>query len=92
MAVGDVISDVTAVLTSTFQPAAGVEVMITFAIGGNIGQTGLTDGVNTSFTYAQFNTGTFPSSAVLKLGITNTNYLWQTNNFNTVMYSGIQMK
>ena len=93
MAVGDVIvsvSDAGATGFRTFQPASGVEIMITFVspgVGGGV-HTGLSNGVQTS--YSGNPSGNY--YAAFKLGITNTTYLNQYSDTNIASYSGIQTK
>ncbi len=94
MAVGDIVSDVFP-LSATyqfFQPAVGVEIMITF-VGGRGTQTygGLYDGVTQGYTQlsdaADYNEG-----QNMKCGINNTNYLMVYASSTYPSYSGIQIK
>ena len=93
MAVGDIIvsvSDAGAVAFRTFQPAAGVEIIITFVCPetGGAAHTGVSNGVLT--TYLGNPTAGYYSA--FKLGITNTTYLNYYSTSNIASYSGIQTK
>lgn len=88
MAVGDVVNGI-ATVTGNFQPAAGVEVLIT-----SIGQTGAGDGYylyNGAIT-AVILAASSTTPPRLRLGINNTIYLRYVIAANNVHYSGIQTK
>ena len=104
MAKGDVVSGVGSVagLSSlTFQPAVGVEVMITSAGVGRMDtghpecSVGLTDGANTGY-FITYNTTAGDSNfGQLRIFLNNTNYLIITNpnaSGTSYAYSGIQTK
>jgi len=97
MAVGDIISDIVAVLaaaTATFQPAAGVEIILTY-FGSEVPAADqfykLDDG---TLSVKCFKFGDDAINQNQKMGITNTNYL-QLNNANAsardMSYQGIQI-
>ena len=90
MAVVDIISQIFASSATfyTFQPAATVEILITEA-GGSECFLGLNDGVTGSIQQISVATA---SSYSMKLGITNTNYLYIRGNGSNPHYSGIQIK
>jgi hypothetical protein len=98
MAPGDVINGTgTAGVTLNFQPAVGVEVVLTsFAVVNE--WVALTDGVNIGKVFLTGD-GSFPASSLIgnsggsKLCITNSNYL-QINGSggNAPQYSGLQIK
>jgi len=94
MAVGDVINVNTT--TTSFQPAAGVEIMILrFMNDSNYGiRYGFTDGVNTCTTYLQGGTANYNNAQIgNKFGITNTNYWYDQAGAATKQgFSGIQIK
>ena len=97
MAVGDVINEVMP-STTTFQPAAGVEIIILSVFGGadTSWQWGFTDGSDFARKYQSYNGGTpgyTISSMGTKLGITNTMY-YTCDSTDTVSrgFSGIQIK
>lgn len=102
MAVGDVIADVVSIASSgnsTFQPAAGVEILITqFGFttmsGNNLAAISLYDGTNIGNVFIA--AGTTPATPVLlKLGITNSHYIYIDNGSTgteIMSYSGIQIK
>jgi len=92
MAVGDVIS----VLQNsdiTYQPAAGVEVMITSAGPQNDGGfgIGLYDGVNISYNYYNATTSAWENYQP-KIFITNSVYLTITSSAGSRSFCGIQIK
>tara|TARA_R110000751_G_scaffold224404_1_gene326477 strand:+ start:215 stop:517 length:303 start_codon:yes stop_codon:yes gene_type:complete len=92
LAVGDIISDVdNSSTTLTFQPAAGVEIMITMCGGMNLGYVGITDGVSDAVQYTQYNTALITAPNI-KVGITNTHYFKNYTNVAGCGYSGIQIK
>ena len=102
MAAGDIINDVVSVAGGggnvDFQPAAGVEIVLT-----NLSWRGTTagvirfilyDGVNEAWIFANDNTPD-PNGVVIKVGITNSNYLRMNNNHASariMAYTGIQTK
>lgn len=86
MAVGDIINDIVVVLAASnvnFQPAAGVEIMLTQFGYRDVPSVNdmsylLYDGVTNS--RMQGNTSVPPSGElVVKMGINNTNYLFMFN-------------
>jgi len=104
MTVGDIINSTSASSSLSFQPAAGVEVMITFISGVSATQAGLTDGTNESKCYMtrEYNntrSTTYPwayawgyaQGTSTKIPITNTYYLTITNTSNAG-YGGLQTK
>ncbi len=87
MAVGDIINSVTTVGSfNTFQPAAGIEIIVLFnaANAGAACHAGLTNGVSNTF-------DTPPQNTPRKIGITNTNYLYYYGAAGQC-FSGIQIK
>ena len=97
MAVNDIINDVVSQNnnSSNYQPAAGVEVEIRFAmcIDATNGRIRFTDGTNTT----TFINGTGMQNQIgsYKLGITNTNYIELASIAAVAVvlaYSGIQVK
>lgn len=102
MAVGDVVSDIQSIAAGAdldFQPAAGVEVMVTH-YGVKIGSqltVSLYNGTLASplFQHWPTSTTTHPNAmAATKVFITNTNYLRITNQAGTtepIAYCGIQI-
>ncbi len=96
MAVGDVISGIftTAGVYHDFQPAAGVEIIITAVIGSNANQliAGLNDGTTLSSSMTSYTTN-WSHNANMKIGINNTNYLTiYVNSGPPPSYTGIQIK
>ena len=95
MAVGDVIADngLGGASFVTFQPAAGVEIIITAFLGnGATIMVGVTDGIAARSVTGVGLDGTYANVAVnCKIGITNTHYLsmYATSESG---YSGIQIK
>lgn len=94
MAVGDIVSgqDNVPAGTFTFQPAAGVEIMITWVTGYSLSYYGLTDGANTSLSFAGYNTTEYFGGNNTKLGITNALYFTVNANATYGGFSGIQIK
>jgi hypothetical protein len=92
MAVGDVINITTAATGTTFfQPAAGVEVIITWVASDSVGNLGLYDGTNAAYSiFSSVASGI--SNIQCKLGITNSFYLYATSSVSKGGYSGIQIK
>jgi hypothetical protein len=103
MAKGDTINSTSASTSINFQPASGVEVMITFISGLSGTQAGLTDGTTESKCYiarevSNTRTTTYPwaygysfAQSNVRIPVTNSNYLTVTNTTNAG-YSGIQIK
>lgn len=99
MAVGDIINDVHTVGTTlSFQPAAGVEIMITSYGGWSNGYVGLYNGTSIGRMSGGMEVnsagGGGATGANIKIGITNTNYLYIANMGGgwSGSYSGIQIK
>lgn len=107
MAVGDIINATFSGGTQDFQPASGVEIIITY-VGGNVNQgaglggssVGLTDGVNIGryqhniggrSQYGDYMYTVDTNGGNLKIGITNSVYLSMACSGNA-SYSGIQTK
>jgi hypothetical protein len=94
MVAGDIVSDVFP-LSATyyyFQPAVGVEIMVTFVGGrGTATYGGLYDGVTLGYTHlsdaADYNEG-----QSMKCGINNTVWLVMYANSTWSSFSGIQIK
>jgi|TARA_R110002020_G_scaffold121705_1_gene276609 hypothetical protein len=95
MAVGDVINRINIAsggVFVSFQPAAGVEVVITCNIGHTWNYLGLTDGVNTANVITSTgSSGNFYLGNV-KLGITNTVYLNSYSQPDNSAFTGFQIK
>jgi len=95
MAVGDIICSLSAhAALLNFQPAAGVEVLIT-GIGGNGNSVvaSLYDGANVAdFTTSNVYSNTGFNNMNIKLGITNTNYIQVAAGSNKTFFTGIQTK
>lgn len=102
MAAGDIISDIVSVAGGggnvNFQPAAGVEIVLTnFSWQGT--SSGviiyyLDDGTNSAMIFRNVNMGD-PTGVTIKAGITNTNYLRMHNSHasaRVMAYTGIQTK
>jgi hypothetical protein len=97
MASGDVINDVLSVGNTlvSFQPAATVQIVITFLSGNTVGGTilqraGITDGTLVSYVQINQDDNVF---AGMKMMINNSNYLGLKNaSASTTAYSGIQTK
>ena len=89
MAVGDIISAAYAVTTS-FQPASGVEIMIT-SIATSDGNWTRWENSSTTYTLYYYGSGAGLGgiAANAKIGITNSLWIHATNAF---IYSGIQTK
>jgi hypothetical protein len=94
MAVGDTVSGLFTTLNvfHYFQPAAGVEIMITWC-GGRGTQTysGLSNGTTNAYS-ATADNADYNSGSNSKLPINNTNYLSCHANATVPCYSGIQIK
>ena len=94
LAVGDLLSGIFTTVGSnvSFQPAAGVEIIILSLHGDSTCRAGLTNGVTISDSIAS-NSSTFGQGFNTKIGINNTNYLnMYTNGPTPPSYSGIQIK
>jgi|TARA_R110002110_G_scaffold98364_1_gene251815 hypothetical protein len=95
MAVGDVIS-ATYVDggATTFVPAAGIEIMVTAGLGRNTSVSfGISDGTITAYSDYDENTSIGGRNAGnIKLGITNTYYVYFNGNSGNVGFTGIQIK
>ena len=93
MASGDVVSGfLPAGAWTNFQPAAGVEVVITFLGGRNDDfEVGIYNGATIGVTNVNSKTGTV-SQCLFKLGINNTNYLRAKSASDNGSFSGIQTK
>tara|TARA_R110000744_G_scaffold248272_1_gene364671 strand:+ start:608 stop:898 length:291 start_codon:yes stop_codon:yes gene_type:complete len=96
MAIGDIINDQEApsggLTWYTFQPAAGVDIVITSVSGqGTDCRGGLSDGVNQSDAKL-YDQAEFASGQNTKFGINNTNYLIFYDNAGGPSFSGIQIK
>ena len=81
-------------MVQNFQPAAGIEIIVTAGIGRSADvRFGLTDGVSISWSDYIANTSTGNRLAAnIKIGITNTNYLYLFANSTDVAFTGIQIK
>ena len=94
MAVGDIINgvDPTSSAYVYFQPAAGVEIIITFAAGnGTSVNVGIYDGTSLGLIKTTDNAD-YSEGGNVKIGITNTIYYAMYSNSNSLGYSGIQTK
>lgn len=94
MALGDLINDVLATQLAFvyFQPAAGVEIIITSVLGDTSTYMGLSNGTENGATLMANTSG---SGTNVKIGITNTNYLVLRSQGGGVYfpnYSGLQIK
>lgn len=95
MAVGDVVNAVSSGTgTISFQPAAGVEIIILFTSGLDTGRVGLTTGANTGQTYTMSDSigDAFTVGGNCKIGINNSVYLSVYSSTGKPAYSGIQIK
>lgn len=107
MAKGDIVNATFSGGTQNFQPASGVEIMITY-VGGNVSQSagsggssvGLTDGTNIGryqhniggrSQYGDYVFHANTNGGNLKIGVTNSVYLSMACSGNA-SYSGIQTK
>jgi hypothetical protein len=93
MAVGDIISDATTANSYVnFQPAAGVEAIITSVIGNSDGIIGINNGAITG--YSQFVTGSkvYNSGFNTKIGVTNSVYISIYSSGDNGGYTAIQIK
>ena len=94
MVAGDIINEVGAVGAAlSFQPAAGVEVVITFVSAYN-SWIMFSDGVSTALSYNMSTTlPTTGNQINMKMGITNTHYIsMAASGGQSLAYSGIQIK
>jgi hypothetical protein len=91
MAVGDVVNGIGAASTRIdFQPAAGVEIMISYNSGSSVTVAGLTNGIVDS---PSLNIASLPSVLTnTKMFINNTNYLYIEAAGQCRGYTGIQIK
>ena len=92
MVVGDIVSGIWGGVTGyvSFQPAVGVEIIITGCAGGTGTYVGHTDGALTSHA---INTNTNGVDTInMKLGITNSIYLRLLGTTTGASFSGIQIK
>jgi hypothetical protein len=97
MAVGDVINYISPSGAGTFvyyQPAAGVEIMVTATVGISAGRYRLYNGsINAEQVFAGgTGTGDSISQSSTKIGITNTIYLGITADSGSPGFTGIQIK
>ena len=96
MAVGDVINE-TMPSSTTFQPAAGVEIIVLSVFGGSdsVWQWGFTDGTNFARKYQDYigDRDYTITSMGIKFGITNTMYYsCDSTDTSSRGFSGIQIK
>jgi|TARA_R110000822_G_scaffold267435_1_gene390974 hypothetical protein len=89
MVVGDVVNGLQAGGDFTFQPAASVQIAITY-FGSWGAASQLTNGVIVAYIREFINTA--GQSYSLKLMINNTNYVKMLADTNGSMYSGVQIK
>ena len=92
MAVGDIIAVIVSTINwSNYQPASGVEIMVTFSTSsnGDSNHVGLTDG--TIFSYTLPSGTSTVGQTNMKIGITNSVYLHQYGAAGKSL-SGIQTK
>ena len=101
MAVGDIVVSITDIATVTdldFQPASGVEVMLTLVVGGAGSAAAtfeLTNGTLDSPVYTGQVTSIGFDMQYLRAGITNSVYLRQHHNAGSnraLAYTGVQVK
>jgi len=94
MAVGDVVNGfLTGSVTTSFQPAAGVECVITNVLGkGNDLRIRLTDGVTIGGGDVNNSPNNYITPNGYKMGITNTNYFTGYSNVDNGCYTGFQIK
>lgn len=93
MVAGDVVSEVGAVGAHLiFQPAAGVEVLVTTSMSTQVANPRLTDGILVS--YPTNSSASTPISQVnIKVFINNTNYLYVYQGVGSAnSFTGIQIK
>ena len=97
MVAGDVISAITAGsggVNSYFQPAANTEIVVLFVASHGLGRYGLYDGANQSIGYSAYNAanGSGTNGSPIKVGITNSIYLFVYTDATNAGYSVIQVK
>tara|TARA_R110000823_G_scaffold247348_1_gene371151 strand:+ start:223 stop:510 length:288 start_codon:yes stop_codon:yes gene_type:complete len=95
MAVGDIISITYADGGATsFVPAAGIEIMVTAGLGRTTTVAfGINDGVDVAWSDFDENTSIGGrNSANIRIGITNTYFLYLNGNSDGVGFTGIQIK
>jgi hypothetical protein len=98
MAVGDIINDVYPTAGwNTFQPAAGVEVIITSTHGNGLNYTRLTNGTQHAQVIVSYDGTPYPAWCMnMKVGVTNTNYIETLTGYvaanHTTGFTGIQIK
>jgi hypothetical protein len=93
MAVGDIINEI--VLTTSFVPAAGVEILILKVFRSNSFnvRVGFSDGVNHPNAYLDTAASVANRMAdVTRYGITNTDYFYMSSSGTEFGFSGIQIK
>ena len=91
MATGDIVNEIfpTFAVWHNFQPAAGVEIIITSSFGYTLQSVGLYNGVTRSNISIDYTVGNLTN---IKVGINNTNYLSVYGTTTAPAYSGIQIK
>ena len=89
MASGDIIN-VSTVTTGTYQPAAGIEIIVLCPLCANSSFVGVTNGVQPMTIYYEYNIGGSPN--MNKFGITNTFYYYTSDVTADSGLSGIQIK
>jgi hypothetical protein len=95
MVAGDVINDIQSAATLTFQPAAGVEIVVMFVAADINGYAGLTNGTIIGKTRSQTGSTATPAMGQamnLKLCIDNDIYLHTEATTGITAFSGIQIK
>ena len=92
MAVGDIIN-VSADGVNSWQPAAGIEIIVlkTF-MGSTTGYTGITNGTVSPNQYVDRSDTNNANQVGNKYGITNTFYYYNSIGSSTTGFSGIQIK
>ncbi len=75
-----------------FQPAVGVEIMVTWVPTLSLTSFGFTNGTNISISYGAYNHVTFEGGKNCKLGINNTHYFYVNANSTFGGFTGIQIK
>ena len=92
MAVGDVINDVgpSPATAYFFQPSVGTEIMVFAVIGGSgTGSASINYGIGTT---GAFSSNEGNNGLVVKIGITNSTYLFLYSGLVLPAWSGIQIK
>lgn len=94
MAIGDVISQTWVAGAVSFVPAAGVEIMVLSGFGRTTTVSfGIDDGVRSAYTDFDENTSIGGrNSGNIKIGITNTHWLYLNGSSAGVGFTGIQIK